>query len=128
MNRPRRVAVSAPPGSGPRARPLPARPTPDTLLEPGRAAQARAVRRAQLRRAGWTLACGAVLLLGVPVLFWLAPGLTLTRALGLPVGWMVVAFAPYPLLALLAWWHLRAAERLERPDGPGGTENGTDHR
>ncbi|MEU6699674.1 hypothetical protein [Pseudonocardia sp. NPDC046786] len=124
MNRPRRVAVTAPPEPGVRSRPVPSRPVPETLLDPARAELARRTRRAQVRRATLTLVCGALLLLGVPVLLRVAPGLSEWRVAGLPLGWIVVAWLPYPLLALLAWWHLRGAERAERagPDEPDGTE------
>ena len=79
MNRPRRVAVTAPPETGVRSRPVPARPVPETVLERDRAAHARRVRHAQLRRAAITLACGALLLLGLPVLLHGVPGLAAWR-------------------------------------------------
>ncbi|SFM94054.1 hypothetical protein SAMN05216207_100569 [Pseudonocardia ammonioxydans] len=122
MNRPRRVAVTAPPETGVRSRPVPARPVPETVLERDRAAHARRVRHAQLRRAAITLACGALLLLGLPVLLHGVPGLAAWRLGWLPLGWMLVAWLPYPLLALLAWWHLRRAERAERPDDRPGED------
>lgn len=115
MNRPpRRVAVTAPPQPGARSRPVPARPVPQTVLDEGRAQHARTVRRAQLRRVAVTLTCGALLLIGLPVLLQAAPGLAGWRVGGLPLSWAVVAWLPYPLLALLAWWHLRGAERAEQ--------------
>lgn len=121
MSRPRRIAVTAPPEPGERPRPVPGRPVPETVLDPARAELARTVRRAQLRRVARTLVCGALLLLGLPVLLRAAPGLAEWRVGGLPLGWIVVAWLPYPLLALLAWWHLRGAERAERcDDRPGG--------
>lgn len=100
---------------------MPAHPVGETVLDPARAERARTVRRSQLRRVAVTLACGALLLFGLPVLLHAAPGLAGWRVGGLPLGWIVVAWLPYPLLALLAWWHLRGAERAERPgdDGPG---------
>ena len=39
---------------------------------------------------------------------------------GIPVSWLAVAVLPYPVLALLARWQLRRAERTERPDRPPG--------
>lgn len=128
MSRPRRVAVTAPPEPGVRARPVGARPSPETTLDPVHATTARAARRAQLHRAGRTLACGAVLLFGLPVLLRLAPEAAAVRLFGLPAGWVAVALLPYPLLAALAWWHLRGAERTERATapapGPGAGEPG----
>ncbi|KAA1034610.1 hypothetical protein FVA95_03800 [Pseudonocardia sp. EV170527-09] len=110
-SRPRRVAVSAPPE---RATAVP-RPQPAATLDPGLAERARGLRRVQLRRAVVTLACAAVLLFGLPVLLRVAPDLARWRVGGLPLGWIAVAWLPYPLLGLLAWWHLRRAERAERP-------------
>lgn len=105
-SRPRRVAVSAPPE---RATAVP-RPHPAAALDPGLAERARGLRRAVV-----TLVCAAVLLFGLPVLLRLAPDLARWRVGGLPLGWIAVAWLPYPLLGLLAWWHLRRAERAERP-------------
>lgn len=73
-----------------------------------------ALLRSQLR-----LAVGTVVTLGLtvgalPVAFWLLPGLTSHHVLGMPVSWVVLAFACYPVLALLAWRYVRAAERNER--------------
>ncbi|ANY05909.1 hypothetical protein [Pseudonocardia sp. HH130630-07] len=111
MNRPRRVAVTAPPEHGGRPAAVRAAAEP---LDPALVALVRRVRRAQLRWAAITLAGGAVLLLGLPVLLYTAPALTQWRGTGLPLGWIAVAWLPYPLLAGLAWWHLRRAERTER--------------
>lgn len=119
MNRPRRIAVSAPPEPGARARPVGARASPDGTLDPARTATARATRRVQLRRAAVTLACGAVLLFGLPALLSLVPDPGAWRLFGLPLSWIAVAVLPYPLLAGLAWWHLRGAERAERDAAPG---------
>ncbi|MFP5068611.1 hypothetical protein ACLFMI_02930 [Pseudonocardia nantongensis] len=126
MNRPRRVAVSAPPEPGARARPVSPRASPDGTLDPARTAAARAARRVQLRRATVTLTCGAVLLFGLPALLSLVPEPGAVRLSGLPLTWIAVALLPYPLLAGLAWWHLRRAERAERDAGPapGAPEGG----
>ncbi|MDQ4117244.1 MAG: hypothetical protein M3235_09820, partial [Actinomycetota bacterium] len=69
---------------------------------------------AQLRRAAALLAAGALLLFGVPALVRLAPGLVEARLFGVPGAWLVVAVLPYPVMAVLAWAHLVAAERAER--------------
>lgn len=107
--RPRRVTVTAPPERGtPVAR---ARTGP--VLEPGASERARRLRRAQLRVAAVTLSCAAALLFGLPLLLRVAPGLAEWRALGLPLGWIAVAWLPYPLLGAMAWWHLRRAEHAE---------------
>ncbi|WP_224389429.1 hypothetical protein [Pseudonocardia sp. ICBG1293] len=85
------------------------------MLDPQLAGRARGLRRAQLRRAVITLTYAAVLLFGLPVLLRVAPGLAQWRVGGLPLGWIAVAWLPYPLLGVLAWWHLRRAEGAERP-------------
>ena len=73
-----------------------------------------ALLRSQLR-----LAIGAIVALtltvgALPVLFWLVPALTSHHVLGMPVSWVLLAFACYPVLVLLAWRYVRAAERNER--------------
>lgn len=70
--------------------------------------------RAQLRLAAAVLAAVAVLVAGLPLLFRLAPGLADTRVLGMPLAWVLLAFAVYPFLLLLGWLYVRTAERNER--------------
>lgn len=113
MNRPRRIAVTAP--AGPDR--VPARPAGDPPADPALLQTARRVRRAQLRRATTTVLLGALLLFGLPVLLRVAPDLGGVRLFGVPGGWLAVALAPYPLLAALAWWQLAGAERAERDTG-----------
>ena len=36
------------------------------------------------------------------------------EVLGMPLSWVLLAFAVYPLLFLLGWLYVRAAERNER--------------
>jgi len=74
----------------------------------------RTLLRAQLRL-GLSILVALGLTIGVlPVLFWLAPGLTSTYVLGMPVSWVVLAFGCYPVLVLLAWRYVRRAERNEQ--------------
>ncbi|MCX6396303.1 MAG: hypothetical protein NTV23_07450 [Propionibacteriales bacterium] len=69
--------------------------------------------RAQMRLALRTL-LGLGLTIGIlPLVFHLAPGLGKHHLLGMPVPWVVLAFACYPVLVLLAWRYVRAAERHE---------------
>jgi hypothetical protein len=42
------------------------------------------------------------------------PALDAVRLAGIPVSWLAVAVLPFPLMALLAGWQLRKAERVER--------------
>jgi hypothetical protein len=73
-----------------------------------------ALLRSQLRLALGTVLALAVTVGALPVAFWLLPGLTSHHFLGMPVSWVVLAFACYPVLVLLAWRYVRAAERNER--------------
>lgn len=70
--------------------------------------------RAQLRLAGLVLLALLVLLGGVPLLYAIYPGLNDVHVLGMPLAWVVLGFAAYPLLLGLGWFYVRAAERNER--------------
>jgi hypothetical protein len=85
------------------------------LLSSQERARAERIRRAQLRIAASTLAGGALLLVGLPVLLNATPELLGVRLFEVPVAWLAVAVLPYPVLALLGRWQLRRAERAERP-------------
>lgn len=70
--------------------------------------------RSQLRLA--VLVLGTLFgMVGVlPLLFRSTPALLDVRLLGMPLPWVLLAFAVYPVLALLGWLYVRAAERNER--------------
>jgi hypothetical protein len=110
---PARVRVTGPHGERPRSRPRSSAASEiDAQSEVG-AIYVSALLRTQLR-----LAVGTMLLLVLtvgllPGLFWLFPELGDHRVLGMPVPWVVLAFGCYPVLVLIAWRHLRAAERHE---------------
>lgn len=70
--------------------------------------------RAQLRLAGAVLAVVVVVLAGLPLLFRLLPRLAGTSVLGMPLSWVIMAFAVYPFLFLCGWVYVRRAERNER--------------
>ena len=70
--------------------------------------------RAQLRLAALVILALAVLVGGLPVAFRLVPGLMAIEVLGMPLAWVLLAFAVYPVLFLLGWVYVRAAERNER--------------
>jgi cytochrome oxidase assembly protein ShyY1 len=61
----------------------------------------------------------------VPLLFRLVPGADL-HVLGVPLAWLLLGFAVYPWLLVLAGWYVRRAERNEavfedlfdRPESP----------
>ena len=109
---PRRVAVTSPQTrvalGGRRGPPARApRLTPDEL------ARAERIRAVQLRRAVTALLAVGAFLVGLPLLLQLVPALDDVRLFGVPVSWLAVAVLPWPVLAALAWWQLRRAERAE---------------
>jgi hypothetical protein len=74
----------------------------------------RSLLRTQLRLG---LSVVAVVGLGIgalPALFALEPQLAGVRVLTVPLPWLLVGVAVYPLLVAVAWWHVRASERAER--------------
>ena len=112
---PRRVAVTSPQtrvALGGRRGP-PAR-TP--RLTPAELSRAERVRALQLRRAVQALLAGGAFLVGLPLLLYLAPVLDDVRLAGVPISWLAIAVLPWPVLAGLAWWQLRRAERVEDED------------
>lgn len=70
--------------------------------------------RAQLRLAAAVLATVTILVAGLPLLFLLFPSLVRTQVLGMPLPWVLLGFAVYPFLVVLAWVYVRTAERNER--------------
>lgn len=110
---PPRVRVTGPYADRPRSRPRPTAASEiDAQSELG-AIYVSGLLRAQMRLALRTVA-GLLLTIGaLPVLFHLAPDLGEHNVLGMPVPWVVLAFACYPVLILLAWRYVRAAERHE---------------
>jgi hypothetical protein len=70
--------------------------------------------RAQLRSALLTLAPVVALAIGMPLAFYLAPGLIELRVIGVPIAWWVLGLLVYPLLVALGWSFVRRAERHER--------------
>ncbi|GEL16974.1 hypothetical protein [Pseudonocardia asaccharolytica] len=119
MNRQHRVTVTSPQTRIAMAgrRGLPPGPVP--RLAPEELAHARRIRRVQLRWAAMGLLGVLTLLAGLPLLLDLAPGLWQIRLAGVPVAWLAVAVLPYPVLAGLAFWQLRRAERAEDASSPG---------
>ncbi len=74
----------------------------------------RSLLRTQLRLG---LSAVAVVALGIgslPAIFAVEPQLAAIRVLTVPLPWLLVGVAVYPLLVAVAWWHVRASERAER--------------
>ena len=70
--------------------------------------------RAQLRLAGLVVVTLVVLVGGLPPFFRLLPGLAAKEVLGMPLSWVLLSVAVYPLLFVLGWLYVRAAERNEQ--------------
>jgi hypothetical protein len=74
----------------------------------------RSLLRAQLRLSlfffgGLLAVAGAI-----PLVFLLDPSLSDTKALGIPLPWLLLGVVAYPLLCGCGWLYVRAAERTER--------------
>lgn len=68
-----------------------------------------------LLRSGTLLAViGLVLLGGMPVAMWLLPQFAQLEVVGVPVAWLILGVAPFPLLAGIGLVYIRIAERHER--------------
>jgi hypothetical protein len=71
--------------------------------------------RAQLRLGLLVLAVVGVLLLGLPLVFWLMPELRTVRTVGgIPLPWLVLGVFVHPALIGAAWFYVRQVERYER--------------
>ena len=108
---PQRVRVTGPP-----RRRAPRQPRTDDIDEQ---TQLGGVYLGSLLREQLTLALRIIglLLLGVgslPLLFHLAPALADVHLLGLPLSWLLLGVAVYPLLLVLGWRYVVRAERNER--------------
>lgn len=111
--RPERVRVIGPYSERPRSRP---RPTAASEIDSQSALGAiyvAALLRSQLRLALRTMLALGATIGALPVLFHVAPSLGDRHFLGMPIPWVVLAFGCYPVLVLLAWRYVRAAERHE---------------
>lgn len=93
-----------------------------STLDPADAERAVVVYRTQRRRALLAIAVLFALLLGLPALLAAIPWSATMRLADVPVTWLLLAVAPFPLLVLLAVWQLRRAERAEEPAETGAVE------
>ena len=69
--------------------------------------------RAQLRLAAGVLGTVLLVVAALPLLFALVPRLSRVIVLGVPLPWVVLAFAAYPGFVLAGWVFVRRAERNE---------------
>jgi hypothetical protein len=114
MKQRRRVAVTSPQTRVALAGRRSGTPAAPPHLAPADAERARRIHHRQLRYALTVLGLLWTLLLGLPLVLAGAPALDTVRLAGIPVSWLAVAVLPFPLMALLAGWQLRKAERAER--------------
>ena len=69
--------------------------------------------RAQLRLSLLVLGTGAVALGGLPALMLLIPTTRDLSFWAIPFPWLTLGVLVYPVLAILARWYVRGAERIE---------------
>lgn len=110
----RRVAVTSPQTRLAHARRRYRGPWRPTTLDPAEMPRAIALYRAGRRRAVTALAALGTLILGLPLALRLLPGLDDVRVAGVPVSWAAIVLVPFPAMVVLAFWHLRRAERIEQ--------------
>ncbi len=108
---PERVRVTAPPRRRSTARVTRTRQI-DQETQVGEVFLASLLR--EQRRLALRVLIGLGVLVALPLLFHLAPGLASTRLLGLPLPWWLLGVLAYPYLWLLGWFYVRRAEANER--------------
>ena len=70
--------------------------------------------KVQLRSALFLAGSSAVVLLGLPLLFWALPSTGDAVLFGVRLPWLVLGVLPYPFLVLIGYLCTRSAERHER--------------
>ena len=110
---PRRVRVTSPRTGATRRRRVTGASEIDAQTELGEVYMT-SLLRSQLRLALLVLGAVGVLVAGLPLVFTVFPGLVDVQVLGMPLPWVLLAFAVYPVLLGLGWLYVRAAERNER--------------
>ena len=110
---PRRVRVTSPRTGAARVQQVPVAREIDAQTALGEVYMS-SLLRSQLRLALLALTTLVVGVGGIPLLFWLAPGLSTVDVLAVPLPWFLLAFAVYPFLFVIGWLYVRAAERNER--------------
>ena len=110
---PRRVRVTSPRTGATRQRRVTGATEIDAQTELGEVYMT-SLLRSQLRLALLVLGAVGVLVAGLPLVFTVFPGLVDVQVLGMPLPWVLLAFAVYPVLLGLGWLYVRAAERNER--------------
>lgn len=109
---PRRVRVTSPRTGAARTRRIPISRQIQQHTEVGEI-YLTSLKRTQLRQALRVLGVVALTVGALPVVFAVWPGLAGRIVLGVPLPWVVLAFAVYPFLFGCGWWYTRRAERHE---------------
>jgi hypothetical protein len=109
----RRVTVTAPPRAPQRSRARAGGRDIDEQTALGEVYM-RSLLRTQLRHGLATLALVLVPLGMLPLAFRLNPGLAELSVGPVPLPWVLLGFAVYPYVVLVAWRYVRQAERNER--------------
>ena len=112
-NPPRRVRVTSPRTAAGRPRLVKVTSEIDAQTQLGEIYMS-SLLRAQLRLAAIVIVALVVLVGGLPLSYWLFPDLVEVRFLGMPLAWVLLGFAVYPVLLAPGWIYVRAAERNER--------------
>jgi len=55
-----------------------------------------------------------VLVVGLPLAMWLAPGFARLEVVGVPLAWLLLGVAPFPVLGGIGLLYIRVTERHER--------------
>jgi hypothetical protein len=74
----------------------------------------RQLMKAQFRSALILAGITAVILGGLPVLFWAVPTIDSAMVLGIRLPWLLLGVLPFPFLVLIGYLGARKAERHER--------------
>lgn len=69
--------------------------------------------RAQFRLAATIIAFGVAILGGIPLLFWLVPASRTWELFGIPLAWIIIGVAVYPVTVLAAASYVRRATKIE---------------
>lgn len=116
MSDPRRVRVRVTADPGPRRASAVTRgiALPDAPADEADAVFARALRRTQLRLALGTVSGFVIIVVALSVAIAAIPGLDDIVLLGVPLPWLLHAFAYYPVVLVFAVLYARGADRNER--------------
>jgi uncharacterized membrane protein (DUF485 family) len=76
----------------------------------------RSLMRRQLRLSISCAAAFTILLLGLPLLNYMAPSLMATRVFGFPLTWLILGVLFYPFVWVISWQFIRRSLKLENDE------------